>query len=429
MKLTPPYKILFPYYAHSKSDMEEIRELIKTMLIGPLGETNVADYEVLWYGPWLTEKWEDMNVLLVEKCLEYSPNTVLFWNGWQPDYSPIGECFVRLSTIHLIKKLFDVKVGFFWSDVGCKGVPLIDDVTGICDFSLTHEHPSQFRGTSRVPDKYYTVSTVYSPSLFHADPYIEREHDVLFIGGIAKYKDRRDGIKMIQQAGIDILLPGGRGHHPITSEKYSDFTKNSKIIVNWTKFIHGGFHQAKGRIFEATLAGSLLVSEECDAVNYFFKPNIDYVPFSSNEELVEKLKYYLKNDGERLKIAKHGHESALSKYSAQQHFAGIIDIVENSSANESDAIKSLMSNSFKNELHNAKYLKRHFVDKIHGSEILFDDVISVLEKSNSSIVGWVIRNINIYKNKYRKRNFLKIFIYWIVPGSIRKMVKSLFQIK
>ena len=423
-------KILFPFYSRTIVDRDKINELIKMQHIGPLSDTNVADFEVFFYGPWLADRGEDVNFLLLKKCLQYSPNIVIFWNGWQPEHHTDGDYFPKLSTIYLIRKFINAKLGFFWTDISESNIPMTDKITAISDFSLTHEHPSTYF-RSKYVEKYFTVSTVYSSSLFHAKPTDKRKLDVLFIGEIDSYKERLDGIHKIQRAGISIFLPGGSKRKHITNEEYAYLTKNAKIVVNWTKFIHGGFHQAKGRIFEATLAGCLLISEECDAVNYWLEPNIDYIPFSSNDELIEKLKYFLDNENERSAIAKHGHNTSISKYSAKKHFENILDIAENhSSYNEKAALKTLANNSSKNELNNIVYIK-NFLHKEQKLKYKILDNIEVVERLetivkqyNTSIFYSIVRINLLLMDKYINKKFIKNIVLTFISTIAKIVLRS-----
>ena len=420
-------KILFPFYCPSMDSRKVIEEMVRGAYIGPLKEVGLADYEIFWFGPWLSHDWADVNCLMFKKCIEYSPDILCFINGWRPDYHFDAEYFVRLSTLYLLRKTLNLRITFLWTDMSTNSFKVTNDVSSFCDIALSHEHPSSFFRVSNGA-KYKTVSTVYSPSLFHGSPQEDREFDVVFIGQVDGYIDRERGIKKIQEHGIDIVVKDGKDGH-LSWEQYSEYVKNSKIVVNWTKFKYGGWHQAKGRIFEATLSGCLLVSEECAAVNYWFKPHQEYVPFTSNDQLIERLLYYLKNSDERLKIAKKGNQRALNNYSANQYFKKMIALIRESNLYDNlDAISALKRNAFDNEVRSAKLLRARFMNQLPTREADFQETVSLLEIANASVVGKFNRQVRRLKYMYfNKATFVRA-IRWLVPNCVtRKSLRTIFR--
>jgi hypothetical protein len=74
------------------------------------------------------------------------------------------------------------------------------------------------------------------------------------------------------------------------------------------------------RIFEATRSGSLLLAENCYNLKKYFKIDEEIVTFSSNEELLDKIKYYLddRNESKRLDIAERGFARAITEHSIEK---------------------------------------------------------------------------------------------------------------
>ena len=61
------------------------------------------------------------------------------------------------------------------------------------------------------------------------------------------------------------------------------------------------------RSFEIPSSGGFLLAERTDQHLAILKEGIDASYFSSREELLSKVKYYLKNEDERLKIKENGY--------------------------------------------------------------------------------------------------------------------------
>ncbi len=60
------------------------------------------------------------------------------------------------------------------------------------------------------------------------------------------------------------------------------------------------------RNFEVMFTGSLLITQKCYGLDMYMQEGLDYVSFSGVDELMEKIKYYLSHEEERLMIARSG---------------------------------------------------------------------------------------------------------------------------
>ena len=78
-----------------------------------------------------------------------------------------------------------------------------------------------------------------------------------------------------------------------------------------------------GRNFEALITGSLLISQECVGLNYFFNEGEDYINFDSLKDLTDKITYYINNDNKRLLIATSGNKKAINLYNNGNYLKSI----------------------------------------------------------------------------------------------------------
>lgn len=70
------------------------------------------------------------------------------------------------------------------------------------------------------------------------------------------------------------------------------------------------------RMFEATGAGTLLLTDGLSSPNKVFKDD-EVVYYDTVDEAIEKLNYYLQHEEERIKIAKKGQERTLREYNCE----------------------------------------------------------------------------------------------------------------
>lgn len=100
---------------------------------------------------------------------------------------------------------------------------------------------------------------------------------------------------------------------------------NSKINLNITlRSIQSGIPLRAMDIIGA--GGFLLTNFQADFLDYFI-PNEDFVYYESEEDLVDKVKYYLSHEKKRIEIAHNGHEKAKKNHSFEKFFQDIFQVV------------------------------------------------------------------------------------------------------
>ena len=79
----------------------------------------------------------------------------------------------------------------------------------------------------------------------------------------------------------------------------------------------------KGRDFEATGCGSLLLTQDAEEMAEYFIPGEEIITYQDANDASEKIKYYLANEDEREKIAKRGYERVLREHTWEKRFSYI----------------------------------------------------------------------------------------------------------
>lgn len=182
----------------------------------------------------------------------------------------------------------------------------------------------------------------YEPKFHH--PYPLEEEDKVRLGGdvgfIGTYeKDRAESIKFLADNEIPVRVWGGGW------EQLKDYSPNLRIegkglyTVDFCKAIQCfkinlGFLRKKSRdyhttrTFEIPGCGGFLLAERTDEHLSLFEEDKEAAFFSSNEELLEKCRYYLSHEDERKAIAHAGHKRCESSgYSNEEVIKKMLDIV------------------------------------------------------------------------------------------------------
>lgn len=100
-------------------------------------------------------------------------------------------------------------------------------------------------------------------------------------------------------------------------QEYLNVLKEAKIGLNFSW--HSGVGAVNARVWETIVAGAMLLTTDDDvSVQAILKPNKDYVTFSTREDMLDKIKYYLRNSSQRLKIIDSARSRVKFAYSAEK---------------------------------------------------------------------------------------------------------------
>jgi spore maturation protein CgeB len=131
------------------------------------------------------------------------------------------------------------------------------------------------------------------------------------------YKDRNDYLNhLMANSGAYIHRDGGQRERNLSPKEYAEAMQKSKISLSFSN-TRNCLHQTKGRIWEVTLCGAMLMEDNNQGTQLWFDPYRDYVPFNSKEDLVDKTNYYLNHSDKMTEIANNGKNKSEMHYSAR----------------------------------------------------------------------------------------------------------------
>jgi len=93
--------------------------------------------------------------------------------------------------------------------------------------------------------------------------------------------------------------------------------RRSKITINCHIDVAGKL-AGNMRMFEATGVGTLLLTDNKENLSDIFVPGKEVVAYSTVDEAVEKINYYLTHEKERIEIANAGQQRTLTDYNYQK---------------------------------------------------------------------------------------------------------------
>lgn len=189
--------------------------------------------------------------------------------------------------------------------------------------------------------------SVYLPfgvneSLFSAEPSLNKDIDVSFVGAWHPYREWL--ISRLIKAGVKVEVFGYRWPKGmLDSEQMVDLFRRSKISLNlsncasWDiRYLASSpravlnrirspkvWEQIKGRHFEIPSCGSMQLSYYVEGLEKLFSIGDEIAIFNTPEELVEKVSFYLKYEDEREMMRQKGEGRVLADHTYGHRFKSV----------------------------------------------------------------------------------------------------------
>ncbi len=168
----------------------------------------------------------------------------------------------------------------------------------------------------------------------------KRIYDVTFIGSFSPYHQK--GTKILEEVarsvpvhvwgqGIEFLSPLSplrkNYHGEVWGLEMYKILAKSKIVLNRHINVSGKYANNM-RLYEATGMGALLITDKKKNLNDLFVDGREVISYQKAPDLVDKIKYFLKNDKDRLKIANAGQGKTLTEHSYPVEMKNLSGILE-----------------------------------------------------------------------------------------------------
>lgn len=159
---------------------------------------------------------------------------------------------------------------------------------------------------------------------------LEKIYDVSFIGSAYTF-ERIELIDHIEKSGIKVHIFGGRRIEDewLSVADYSTKINQTKINLN---FNHSNIQpHRKGRAFEIAACGGFMLSTHPEVYKTkninIFNDTEDFITVNKYN-IVEKIRYYLKHEDERERIAKNIYQTYIQNLQCKKTWDYILSLVE-----------------------------------------------------------------------------------------------------
>jgi hypothetical protein len=288
------------------------------VLSGPLRSAKIADavehyYDVDGHGGIFGDS------KLVDLVTRVRPDLIILCS-----YSPFLSQNTHFEVLKAIRSKCRIPIVIIWPDVIQRAS--IANCSYMLDAVDLHIQLDTAGLSQHFPEK-NNFLRLWAPldfSVFH--PGAERRDiPISFVGSLLGYQNVRiESLNYLKEKNVEVYHTGGVNEQRVSIKEYADILRRSKISLNFSLGTLDG-HQLKARVFETMFSGALLMESENSETNQFFTPMVDYVVFSSKEDLLEKVRYYMQHDAERQEIANNGFRKATTEYNHQVFWNRIMD--------------------------------------------------------------------------------------------------------
>jgi spore maturation protein CgeB len=150
--------------------------------------------------------------------------------------------------------------------------------------------------------------------------HLEKIYDVAFVG--ADYGIRREYIEFLRRNGISVYTKGSGWEEGFAeSDEMIEIFNKAKIVLGFsTVGKNDDIFILKGRDFEVPLTGSFYLTGDHEELTEYFKIGTDIATYTTKEDLLDKVRYFLAHEDEREVIAKHGYVTCLNHYTAKKSY-------------------------------------------------------------------------------------------------------------
>jgi spore maturation protein CgeB len=170
----------------------------------------------------------------------------------------------------------------------------------------------------------------------------EKEHDVVFIGGIGgphsegtklleKIAEKFDNFKIwgygIEKVNENSPIKKCYQGKPLFGKEMYEEIRKSKIILNRHIDISGEYANNM-RLYETTGVGSFLITDRKKNLQDLFTPQKEIETYTDSEDLISKIKYYLENPIQREEIALSGQKRTLSEHTYEKRMYELLEIIK-----------------------------------------------------------------------------------------------------
>lgn len=193
----------------------------------------------------------------------------------------------------------------------------------MCQYAsiVTTQSECQLDNYKRFNKNVFCMTWAANPYLFKKSN-CEKKYDVTFIGG--PHSNRYEVLRFLKDNSVNLrIFGGGWNNYPDMKDIWGGYLSTqdlvktineSKINLNFLTASIGNVYEMKARLFEIPCTGGFQLCDNWEEVYKFYEKDKEISTFSSKEDLLEKINYYLCNEQEREEITRKAHLRTMKEH-------------------------------------------------------------------------------------------------------------------
>jgi spore maturation protein CgeB len=204
-------------------------------------------------------------------------------------------------------------------------------------------------------EQVFWLSQGFEPSFYNIEKTTEKDvkfygTDITFVGNLgslSQYLPRRKYIQRILDEGFRfkwwgthlprkistiplILGRFGRsyGGKFIWGREYAKVARLSKVFLAFDSMPRIR-KSMSARMYTAVGCGAFYMCQHVDGIEEVLEPGKEIVTFRSEEEMVDMIRFYLRNDGLRARISEAGQRRVLKEHTYEARIRNMLETIEN----------------------------------------------------------------------------------------------------
>lgn len=292
-------------------------------LIQPNGQYGFAkskklvDREVLKYN-------HRVIIDLVNKITEKKKIDLVWGQMWSNCILPDTLMEIKQRGIPVINIAMDDRLPYLWENYEGYRLGAVGLKNGVDMVLTTVKECVDWYHKENIPAIYWPLGS--DKDIFYPAPV--KEYDVSFIGN--NYGIRGDIVRAIQRAGIRVEAFGrGFPNGYVDCARSPEIFSKSKIILGIGTIGHTkDLFTMKLRDFDGPMSGALYITTRTEELCELYEEDKEIVLYSSIEELVEKIKYYLQNEDKLNEIVVNGRNKAIARYTWDARVQQVLSLLK-----------------------------------------------------------------------------------------------------
>jgi spore maturation protein CgeB len=199
----------------------------------------------------------------------------------------------------------------------------------------------------------FWLTQAFEPSLFEIKEITKEDEkifsaEVTFVGNLgskSQYLMRRETLERVIQEGFKLKWWGPRlprkfstipliigklgnsyGGKFVWGEEYAKAARLSKVFLAFDSQPHIR-KSMSARMYTAVGCGAFYMCQHIDGIEDILEPDKEIITFKSEQEMIDMIRYYIKNNELTIKIAEAGRKRVLKKHTYEVRMRQMIELI------------------------------------------------------------------------------------------------------